>query len=113
MIFWKDLEDINKRLYRKPKLHSGYLIHIKKIIETGTYHGWSTIKLSEFEKEVVSIEISPENYAKAVENIKKNNLSNVEILLGSSPEILENLVSFDEKNLLIFYKSNYIFLTFS
>jgi len=81
--------------------------NIKKIIETGTYHGWSTIKLSEFEKEVVSIEISPENYAKAVENIKKNNLSNVEILLGSSPEILENLVSFDEKNLLIFLDAHW------
>jgi len=46
MILWKDLEDIDKRLYRKPKLHSGYLIHIKKIIEKyGNIHSYIKEKI--------------------------------------------------------------------
>ncbi len=32
--------------------------NIKKIIETGTYYGWSTKKLAEFGLEVITIESS-------------------------------------------------------
>jgi predicted O-methyltransferase YrrM len=36
-------------------------LNIKKIIETGTYYGWSTMKLAEFGIDVTTIEYSKEN----------------------------------------------------
>jgi predicted O-methyltransferase YrrM len=38
--------------------------NINKIIETGTYYGWSSLKLAEFDLDVITIENSEENFKK-------------------------------------------------
>lgn len=80
---------------------------INKIIETGTYHGWSTEKLSEFGVKVYSIEISEENFKIAKNNISNKNIDNVELLLGSSPEILEKIIDESEEGLLVFLDAHW------
>jgi predicted O-methyltransferase YrrM len=80
---------------------------INKIIETGTYHGWSTKKLSEFGVNVFSIEISEENFEIAKKNISEEKINNVEIILGSSPKILEKIIDYNEENLLVFLDAHW------
>ncbi len=46
--------------------------NISKIIETGTYQGWSTMKLAEFNIPVITIESVKSTYDIAIENFKNN-----------------------------------------
>jgi len=80
---------------------------IKKIIETGTYHGWSTMKLSEFNLPVTTIELSNENYQIAKNNIEQKNITNVEVLLGSSPNVLNSILNNNEEGLLLFLDAHW------
>lgn len=78
---------------------------IKKIIETGTYHGWSAIKLAEFGLPVQTIELSKEYYDIANNNI--GGISNIEILSGSSPEVLSKILSDKEEGVLLFLDAHW------
>jgi predicted O-methyltransferase YrrM len=80
---------------------------ITKIIETGTYHGWSTKKLSEFGIPVFSIEVSQENYNIAKKNILESNIENVNLILGSSSEILNEILHEGEENVLLFLDAHW------
>ncbi len=81
--------------------------NIKKIIETGTYYGWSTIKLAEFGIEVVTIESSKDNYNIAIENFSKTNFSNIKGLLGNSPDILRKILSNEDNNIILFLDAHW------
>ncbi len=63
---------------------------LKVVIETGTYHGDTTKHLAEIFPEVHTIELNQE-----YQNIAKNNvgdLENVSYHLGSSPEVMEQII---------------------
>jgi hypothetical protein len=78
---------------------------VKRIYETGTYLGWSSSKLSEFDLPVVTIE-SNSNYLNEI----KNNLKykkNIKIFLGESHEILNLLCTENEENSLFFLDAHW------
>jgi len=77
---------------------------IKRIVETGTYLGWSTKKLCEFGINVDSIEINEEFYDEAKKNLKFKNLK---LHLGNSVDVLSEIIKEDEKNLLLFLDSHW------
>lgn len=77
--------------------------NIKKIIETGTYYGWSTMKLAEFGIDVTTIESSKENYNIAIDNFTKTNFSNIRSLLGNSPDILREILTDDDDDDVILF----------
>lgn len=81
--------------------------NIKKIIETGTYYGWSTIKLSEFGLPVKTIEFSEENYNIAKKNIEEKKINNVDIVLGSSPIVLNEIINENEEGILLFLDAHW------
>ena len=76
--------------------------NIEKIIETGTFYGWSTIKLSELGLPVITIESSVKNYEIAVENFSKVSSTNITPILGNSPEILKNILTEEDNNIILF-----------
>lgn len=79
--------------------------NIKRIIETGTYHGWSTNQLCNIGVPVETIEVNPENF-----EIAKSFLSsrdNVNLHQGSSPEVLEKILADNEENLLFFLDAHW------
>lgn len=78
---------------------------IRKIIETGTYYGWSAIKLAEFGLPVKTIELSKENYNIAKKNM--DGIANIEILFGSSPDILSKIIEEKEEGLLLFLDAHW------
>lgn len=78
---------------------------IKRIYETGTYLGWSTIKLSEFNIPVYTIEIN-NNYIKESYNNLKDK-KNVKILCGESSTILDSLCTKNEENSLFFLDAHW------
>jgi|688.fasta_scaffold148024_1 predicted O-methyltransferase YrrM len=80
---------------------------IKKIVETGTYYGWSSIILSKFNIPIKTIEFSEKNFKEAKNNLEKNNIQNVEIILGSSSDVLENILVDEEKNLFLFLDAHW------
>ena len=79
--------------------------NIKRIIETGSFKGWSTKILATFCDKVDTIEINSEYIAEAVEHLKETN--NVTIHKGSSPDVMKNIISYDEKNLLVFLDAHW------
>jgi predicted O-methyltransferase YrrM len=81
--------------------------NIKRIIETGTYHGFSSTVLSEFNIPVQTIEISEDNYNIAKNNLINKNITNVEVILGSSSEILKNIINENENNLMLFLDAHW------
>lgn len=81
--------------------------NVKKIIETGTYYGWSSIKLSEFNIPVFTIEYSKENYNIAEKNINEKKINNIKLILGSSPDILKEIIMEGEENLLLFLDAHW------
>jgi predicted O-methyltransferase YrrM len=77
---------------------------VKRIIETGTYFGWSTQKFCSFGIEVDSIEINKEFY----EKVKKNlNFENLKLHLGNSIDILPDIIKEKEEGILIFIDSHW------
>lgn len=78
---------------------------IKKIIETGTYYGWSAIKLAEFGLPVQTIELSEEYFDIAKRNIKGK--ENIKTLLGSSPDVLMEIVRDKEEGILLFLDAHW------
>lgn len=63
---------------------------VETAIETGTYKGESTRKLSKFFKTVYTIEIQQTLYNEAKNNNK--DISNIKYYLGDSTDILSNIV---------------------
>lgn len=98
------IEDLNAYNEFKKLINN---FKIKKIIETGTYYGWSSIKLSEFGLPVKTIEFSTQNYNIAKNNIEEKKLHNVEVILGSSPNILNEILNDNEKDLLLFLDAHW------
>lgn len=80
---------------------------VKKIIETGSYYGWSAIKLSEFNLPVITIEFSEKNYQIAKNNITKEKIDNIQIILGSSPNVLKNILTDYEEGILLFLDAHW------
>jgi predicted O-methyltransferase YrrM len=80
---------------------------IKKIVETGTYYGWSSIVLSKFNLPVKTIEYSEENYKVAQKNLSDKNIENVEVILGSSSEVLDIILQENEENLFLFLDAHW------
>ena len=81
--------------------------NIKKIIETGTYYGWSSIILSKFNLPVKTIEYSEENYKIAQNNLSEKNIENVDIILGSSSEVLNTILEENEEGLFLFLDAHW------
>ncbi|KAA8567730.1 hypothetical protein EYC84_008201 [Monilinia fructicola] len=68
----------------------------KRILEIGTYIGFSTMGWSEAvgpEGHVTGLEFSPEYAGIARETFSKNNLNNVQIIVGDARESIKNLFS--------------------
>jgi predicted O-methyltransferase YrrM len=81
--------------------------NIKKIIETGTYYGWSSMKLAEFGVDVITIESSQENYAVALDNFSKSNLTNIKAIMGSSPDVLKEILTEEDNNTILFLDAHW------
>lgn len=81
--------------------------NVKKVIETGTYHGWSTVKLSDFEIDVITIESSKENFEISSKSFNELQLKNVTPILGSSPEVLEKILTENEDNTILFLDAHW------
>lgn len=83
------------------------LFKITKIIETGTYYGWSSLKLAEFGLDVITIENSEENYNKAIENFSNSPFTNIKAILGSSPEVLKTILTEEDNNTILFLDAHW------
>lgn len=81
--------------------------NINKIIETGTYYGWSTMKLAEFGINVITIEYSEKNYNIAVNNFNKTNFTNIQPILGSSPDILDKILTSEDNDTILFLDAHW------
>jgi hypothetical protein len=78
---------------------------IKKIIETGTYKGWSALELSKFGLPVHTIEFMQDWHNDSVEYLKECN--NVTTYLGNSTEHLDKILEENEEGVLIFLDSHW------
>lgn len=81
--------------------------NIKKIIETGTYYGWSSMKLAEFGLNVTTIESSQENYNIAVDNFSKSRFTNIKAILGSSPDVLKEILTEEDSDTILFLDAHW------
>ncbi len=81
--------------------------NISKIIETGTYQGWSTMKLAEFNIPVITIESVKSTYDIAIENFKNNKKNNIQAILGSSPEVLMEILEPSEDGVFLFLDAHW------
>lgn len=82
------------------------IYQIEKIVETGTYMGWSANILARTGKPVISIELNPDLYEKAKENNKHN--ENVFLHLGSSEKILDEVIPDNtDENILFFLDAHW------
>jgi predicted O-methyltransferase YrrM len=81
--------------------------NIKKIIETGTFYGWSTTKLSQLGLPVITIESSVNNYNIANENFSKFDSSNITSILGNSPDVLKDVLTEEDNNVILFLDAHW------
>lgn len=72
---------------------------LKKVLEIGTFIGYSAIHFSSVAEKVVSVDIDKKSIEIAKQNFKKFNSKNIEVIEGDAKEILANL---NEKFDLIF-----------
>jgi hypothetical protein len=79
--------------------------NIKRIIETGTYKGWSTNRLCDLGVPVETIEVDESNFKEAKSFLSSRD--NVKMYHGSSPEILETILEDGEENLLFFLDAHW------
>lgn len=77
---------------------------IKRIIETGTYYGWSTKKLCELNLKVDTIEINESFFRSAKKSLEGLNIG---LYLGDSVKVLNEIIQEGEKDLLIFIDSHW------
>lgn len=63
----------------------------KEILEIGTAIGYSAINMARLGSHVISIERDQDMYDKAIENIKKSNLDNIDVIFGDALEQFDNL----------------------
>ncbi len=78
---------------------------IKRIIETGTYKGWSTKEFATICDKIDTIEINSTYIQEAYDFLKE--VKNVNIHEGSSPEVMRNIIKEGEENLLIFLDAHW------
>lgn len=79
--------------------------NITRVIETGTYLGWSTKVFADLVSMVDTIEVNSEYYKTAKQNLQ--NFSNVNIHLGDSVVMLDQLINQNETNLLVFLDAHW------
>ena len=79
--------------------------NVTKIYETGTYLGWSTLKLSEFNLPVYTIEVNTNYIVESHNNLKDK--KNVHVFWGESPEILNSLCTENDENCLFFLDAHW------
>ena len=63
----------------------------KEILEIGTAIGYSAINMARLGSHVISIERDQDMYDKAIENIKKSKLDNIDVIFGDALEQFDNL----------------------
>jgi hypothetical protein len=78
--------------------------NIERIIETGTYYGWSTKKISELGLKIDTIEINERFYQEVKDILTEEN---IKLHLGNSVNVLKEIIEESEKNLLIFIDSHW------
>ena len=79
---------------------------IKTVVETGTFHGVTTKWFCDNFDNVLTVEVNAEFHKKAEENLA--DCENVKMYLGSSVNILENLLpSLSDKGLLMFLDAHW------
>jgi hypothetical protein len=79
---------------------------LNTVIETGTYHGTTTRWFSENFDVVHTVEVKPEHYEVALENIGK--IPNIKMNLKDSPEFLEEiLASVDDNKTILFLDAHW------
>ncbi len=81
-----------------------FIVGLKKpvrILELGTFLGYSAVLMAAYSpcSQVVSVEIDPENYIRAKENVKVSGRKNIRLIYGDALDVLRFL---DEKFDLIF-----------
>lgn len=81
--------------------------NINKIIETGTYYGWSSLKLAELVPQVITIESQQETYKIAVDNILNSKLTNIKPILGSSPDVLSEILTEEDNDTILFLDAHW------
>ncbi len=64
---------------------------LKKVLEIGTFNGYSVLKLSTAAEHVTTIEIDKIMAETAKKNFTKYNSNNIKILIGDAKEIIPNL----------------------
>lgn len=79
--------------------------NIERIVETGTYLGWSTKFLDSFNISVDTIEINQDYLRRAKINLFES--KNVTFHLGSSPFVLDKILKKNEKNVLFFLDAHW------
>lgn len=79
--------------------------NVKRIIETGTYKGWSSKVLARFGLPVVTIESDINNFEEAKRNLSSE--KNVSVIHGSSPNVLRNVISDNEEGILFFLDAHW------
>jgi hypothetical protein len=78
---------------------------IKRVVETGTYLGWSTRYFKNMNVYVDTIEINKNYLYKAKFNLLSSN--NVKFHLGSSPVVLDKILKKNESNILFFLDAHW------
>ena len=78
---------------------------IKTVIETGTYHGVTTEWLASIVDTVHTIELDPRYYETA--KLKLEDLANVSMHFGSSPDILRKIMPVIEKPIFFFLDAHW------
>lgn len=78
---------------------------IERIIETGSYFGWSAKIFSTFVNKVDSIELNRDYFSRAKRNLE--GFGNVNLHLGDSVKVMRKIIDEDEKKLLIFLDAHW------
>ena len=74
---------------------------IKRVVETGSYYGWSTKIFASLVEVVDSIEIEKQYFNRAKNNLQSTH--NVNLHLGDSVEVMEQILKDGESNVLFFW----------
>lgn len=78
---------------------------IKKVYETGTFVGGMTKEFSKIVDEVESIEINSAIFNLASENLQE--IKNIKLHLGNSPEVLQDIVEKNNNKVLFFFDAHW------
>jgi hypothetical protein len=78
---------------------------IKRVVETGSYYGWSTKIFASLVEVVDSIEIEKQYFNRAKNNLQSTH--NVNLHLGDSVEVMEQILKDGESNVLFFLDAHW------